>query len=767
MKFSHSLQFNAVPDWIDSYVAYDQLKKLIFQIEKEKVDNLNNSVDPEKVGSMTTQGEDRFLSQLDLQLEKVFCFYSEKESELYSQLDDLAHVLSESMPSQNILSDNHFLNSPLSELDSTINIPIKETVSMKEPDRKMSIESRLTVDSHPGQYVEQLVDLRSQLIILYVSLSELDSYVELNRMAFEKILKKHDKVLDGDLRTQYLKKMVLDSRPFMPQTIDLLRSQIERVERIYADAFCNGNTAIAVRQMKTHLRDQITYDRNTVWKDMVGQERKTLDAHVNSVTPPKSYSIPFTQHRIPTETAHNIICFLLSVILFAVLLNVNTFGDTQENYCFALLLFAAVMWATEAIPLYATSLLIPFLVVLLGILRNADGTPMTAHAAAKSVFASMYSGTIMMLLGGFSIAAALSKYGIAKAFATHVLSRAGTRPRWVLLSIMAVATFLCMWISNVATPVLCFSLINPILRTLPSGSPVAPCLLLGIALASCIGGMASPISSPQNIVTIQYMSPNPGWGIWFGVALPISIISVFICWGMLLLVYRPDRAVPHLNKIKATRDKITWTQVFIMLITILTIALWCAETSLESHLGDTGVIATIPLFVFFGTGILNKNDLNAFLWSVVVLAQGGMALGSAVTSSGLLQDIALRIKDGVENLQPIAILAIFAFLLLVFSTFVSHTVAALIIVPIVQQVGANLPVPHANLLVMGAGLACSAGMGLPVSGYPNMSAVMMEDPTGKPYLKAKDFIIVGVPVSIVITLLIFTLGYGIMSAVGY
>ncbi|KAG1515908.1 hypothetical protein G6F52_009568 [Rhizopus delemar] len=671
------------------------------------------------------------------------------------------------MPSQNILSDNHFLNSPLSELDSTINIPIKETVSMKEPDRKMSIESRLTVDSHPGQYVEQLVDLRSQLIILYVSLSELDSYVELNRMAFEKILKKHDKVLDGDLRTQYLKKMVLDSRPFMPQTIDLLRSQIERVERIYADAFCNGNTAIAVRQMKTHLRDQITYDRNTVWKDMVGQERKTLDAHVKSVTPPKSYLIPFTQHRIPTETAHNLICFLLSVILFAILLNVNTFGNTQENYCFALLLFAAVMWATEAIPLYATSLLIPFLVVLLGILRNADGTPMTAHAAAKSVFASMYSGTIMMLLGGFSIAAALSKYGIAKAFATHVLSRAGTRPRWVLLSIMAVATFLCMWISNVATPVLCFSLINPILRTLPSGSPVAPCLLLGIALASCIGGMASPISSPQNIVTIQYMSPNPGWGIWFGVALPISIISVFICWGMLLLVYRPDRAVPHLNKIKATRDKITWTQAFIMLITILTIALWCAETSLESHLGDTGVIATIPLFVFFGTGILNKNDLNAFLWSVVVLAQGGMALGSAVTSSGLLQDIALRIKDGVENLQPIAILAIFAFLLLVFSTFVSHTVAALIIVPIVQQVGANLPVPHANLLVMGAGLACSAGMGLPVSGYPNMSAVMMEDPTGKPYLKAKDFIIVGVPVSIVITLLIFTLGYGIMSAVGY
>ncbi|CAO3672911.1 hypothetical protein G6F70_003044 [Rhizopus microsporus] len=766
MKFSHSLQFNAVPDWIDSYVAYDQLKKIIFQIEKEKVDNLNQSVtDQEKASSIITHGEDKFMSQLDLQLEKVFTFYSEKESELYNQLDELARALTEALPTQNFHDVPY--NSPLTELDSTHNLAVKEVVPDKELRRKMSVESRFSTESHHDRYVEQLVDLRTQLISLYVSLSELDSYVELNRMAFDKILKKHDKVLDGNLRSQYLKKMVLDSRPFMPQTTQVLRSQIERVERLYADAFCNGQVAIAVRQMKTHLRDQIAYDRNTVWKDMVSQERKVLDAHVKQSKPSKSYPIPFTQHRVPAELVHSIMFFLLSVVLFAVFLNVNIFNNTQENYCFALLIFAAVMWATEAIPLYATSLLIPFLIVLLGIMCNADGTPMTAKAASKSVFSSMFSGTIMMLLGGFALAAALSKYGIAKAFATHVLSRAGTRPRWVLLSIMIVAAFLCMWISNVATPVLCFSLIDPILRTLPNGSTVAPCLLLGIALASCIGGMTSPISSPQNIVTLQYMNPNPGWGIWFGVALPISIISIFICWGLLLLIYRPDRTVPHLNKIKATRSKFTWTQAFIMLITILTIALWCAESALESHIGDTGIIATIPLFVFFGTGILNKNDLNAFLWSVVVLAQGGMALGNAVTSSGLLQDIALRIKDGVQNLQPIAILAIFAFLLLVFSTFVSHTVAALIIVPIVQQVGKNLPVPHPNLLVMGAGLACSAGMGLPVSGYPNMSAIMMEDQTGKPYLKAKDFLIVGIPVSVAVTILIFTLGYGIMSAVGY
>jgi phosphate transporter len=477
--------------------------------------------------------------------------------------------------------------------------------------------------------------------------------------------------------------------------------------------------------------------------------------------------VPFINYRITSGLLRQIICFAISIIVFIILLTVNCFDNKQENYCFALLIFSALMWATEAIPLYATSCLIPFLIVPLGILRNSDGTVMAAKDAAKAVFQSMYSGTIMMLLGGFAIAAALSKYGIAKAFASHVLSRAGTRPHWVLLAIMFVSAFLSMFISNVATPVLCFSLIDPILRTLPDRSRVGPCLILGIALSSCIGGMTSPISSPQDIVTIQYLDPNPGWGNWFAVALPISILSLFVCWGLLLLVYKPNRDTPHLNKIKPTKEKITKSQVYIMVITLATIALWCAESNLEQYLGDTGIIAAIPLFMFFGTSILGKDDLNNFLWSVVVLAQGGMALGNAVTSSGLLEDIALRLKDGIADLPVIAILAVFCFLILVFATFVSHTVAALIILPIVQQVGQQLPVPHPNLLVMGAGLACSAGMGLPVSGYPNMSAIMLEDPSGKPYLTTKDFLITGVPTSIICTILIFTLGYGIMTAMGY
>ncbi|KAI9467712.1 MAG: SPX domain-containing protein [Benjaminiella poitrasii] len=798
MRFSHTLRLNAVPEWIDNYVNYDNLKKLIFQLEKERVDEINCQQDPEKSFEDRQDGEARFLTALDAQLEKVFDFYTQKESELYSMLDDLEAEINGNGDFNN-RSDYYEGKenlSPLENLDSTYRLPNSLEVNEKDefdlpterieqiaPQRRgsrasrlsrhasrvsrQSFESRMSLDREDDFLVEQLSDLRSQLILLYISLSELESYVELNRTAFEKILKKYDKVLERNLKEQYLHKMVMDSRPFMPETMNVLKGQLSRVETIFANAFCGGSRVIALRQMKSHLRDQVTFERNTVWKDMVRQERKNQDTKLIEPTEIKTYKVPFTSYRIKAALMNQIISIAFSISALIILLCVDCFGNRQENYCFALLIFCAIMWATEAIPLYATSCLIPFMIVPMQIMRNSDGSVMAAKAAAKATFSAMFSGTIMMLLGGFALAAALSKYGVAKAFASHVLSRAGTRPMWVLLAIMFVSGFLSMFISNVATPVLCFSLIDPILRTLPDKSRVAPCLILGIALSSCIGGMTSPISSPQNIVTIQYIDPNPGWGLWFAPALPVAILTMFICWGLLLLVYRPARDTPHLNTIKPTKEKITWQQIFVVLITLITIALWCAETSIEYAIGDTGIIATIPLFVFFGTGILNKEDLNNFLWSVVVLAQGGMALGSAVTSSGLLEDIALRLKDGIADLPVIAILAIFSFLILVFATFVSHTVAALIIVPIVQQVGQNLPVPHPNLLVMGAGLACSAGMGLPVSGYPNMSAVMLEDPSGKPYLSTKDFIITGIPTSIISTALIFTLGYGIMSGMGY
>ena len=128
----------------------------------------------------------------------------------------------------------------------------------------------------------------------------------------------------------------------------------------------------------------------------------------------------------------------------------------------------------QVIPLFVTSLLVPFLVVVLQIARS-DEEPhhrLEAKEATKYIFAAMWTPVIMLLLGGFTIAAALSKYQIAKLMATLVLSKAGTRPRTVLLTNMFVAMIASMWISNVAAPVLCFSIIQVSLPDLAIFLPI-------------------------------------------------------------------------------------------------------------------------------------------------------------------------------------------------------------------------------------------------------------------------------------------------------
>ena len=169
------------------------------------------------------------------------------------------------------------------------------------------------------------------------------------------------------------------------------------------------------------------------------------------------------------------------------------------------------------------------------------------------------------------------------------------------------------------------------------------------------------------------------------------------------------------------KDKFTGVQYFISIVTVVTIVLWCVTHELEHFFGDMGVVAIIPMVAFFGTGILTKEDFNNFLWTIIILAAGGLSLGKAVSSSGLLHTIAATVTEKVEGMSLYGVLVVFAALILVIATFISHTVAALIFLPLVHQVGAAMTEPHPNLLVMSSALMCSAAMGLPTSGFPNMS----------------------------------------------
>lgn len=312
---------------------------------------------------------------------------------------------------------------------------------------------------------------------------------------------------------------------------------------------------------------------------------------------------------------------------------------------------------------------------------------------------------------------------------------------------------------------MCYSLIQGVLRTLSVDSPFAKSLILGVALASNIAGMSSPISSPQNIVAMTYLTEyNIGWGQWLAVSIPVSLIAMGLVWMLLIMTFKISSA--KVIKYKPIKERFTIKQWFICFVLLLTIILWCVLSQLEDVFGESGQIAVIPMVLFFGTGLLSTSDINNFPWSIVILAMGSLALGKAVSSSGLLATIAEALQKKVMDYDTYVIIIIFGALVLVIGTFVSHTVSAIIIIPLVQEIGDSLPAANAGaLLVFSTALMASCGMGLASSGFPNVTAISMTDDLGNRYLNVGTFITRGVPASLIAYIVVITIGYGIMTAI--
>jgi len=117
--------------------------------------------------------------------------------------------------------------------------------------------------------------------------------------------------------------------------------------------------------------------------------------------------------------------------------------------------------------------------------------------------------------------------------------------------------------------------------------------------------MASPISSPQNLIALEYMNPPISWLGWFAVSIPVALICIVIIWFLLLWSYRTGRNVV-INPVRVNKEAWTPTQYFVAGVTLATIALWCVESKLSWLFGDMGIIAILPIVSFYGTGILRK-----------------------------------------------------------------------------------------------------------------------------------------------------------------
>lgn len=746
MKFSRSLQFNCVPEWSEQYVAFQALKTLTHQLEAAK----------STAGSEETarQLEATFMSQYGQEIAKVLAFYKQVREEIMSKYASLQGLVSEWNAA---------------DVESELKT-VNPSQRQHRPSLAVGTELRLfghksEADASAALAPEFPMKFDDTAKDVYLSLHDLHEYLYMNYTGLCKLAKGYEKH-SGQASAELVAKV--DGALPMAELKNLDGMMLE-IEKAYARICCDNNLDEATVYLRHLLHERILHERASVWQDMVAAERKSHEITVVSTAPAAATPAKAKS----SESMKQTIMIGLCLALYFGLMWAPIFPNALLNRAFAVLITSTALWCTEALPLYITALLVPFLIVVSRILRDdATSALLTPAEGSKVLLKSMFSSTIMLLLGGFSLSAALSKTGITKSVATAVLSRVGRRPAVVLLAVMGVTAALCMVVSNVASPVLVFTIIGPMLRTLTADHPLSKALVLGVAYAANVGGMSSSIASPQNLVTndnLKAISPAAviGFGEWLMFSMPVCVVSLLAVWLVLLFVYPCKTLLPESCVMKSSGAAWTGKQYYVSAVAVFTIGLWISSKFLEPYVGEMGMISAVPLVFYFGPGILGKDDFNGFMWNIVVLAMGGSALGAAVKSSGLLAHIGKLIGAALTGFSQYVTLCLFAFAILIITTFISHTVGAIIFLPVIKSVAESMKDPHPKLFVLLGGLMCSAGMGMPISGFPNMSAVSQEDATGRTIIGTMDFVKTGLLGSFLVYLTVITVGYGICSLMGY
>ena len=217
------------------------------------------------------------------------------------------------------------------------------------------------------------VTLKKRTISLYVSLCELKSFVQLNKTGFSKVCKKYDKTLNRNLKGAYIKDSITPAYPFKQETIQHIDENIKKIESVYAGVITKGDVERARRELRLHLREHVVWERNTVWREMIGIERKAQAANMGlrrtllggDNDPSKSrlqgdepddiatkeVDTPIGTYKCPRWLFSSTFFTLVGIlVIFIILLVVPIMKRPEQQNCLAMLVFVSLLWATEVGP---------------------------------------------------------------------------------------------------------------------------------------------------------------------------------------------------------------------------------------------------------------------------------------------------------------------------------------------------------------------------------------------------------------------------------
>ena len=349
--------------------------------------------------------------------------------------------------------------------------------------------------------------------------------------------------------------------------------------------------------------------------------------------------------------------------------------SNQANAVLASTLWIAIWWITEAIPIAATSLLPIILFPLSGALPLDDTTSLFGH---RFVF---------LYLGGFILALAIQKWNLHKRIALNIIMVVGTNVQKIILGFMVATAFLSMWISNTATAVMMLPIGIAIIKQMKDlkNSPedenliFGKALMLSIAYSASIGGIATLIGTPPNLVFAGIIQEVYNIEIsflkWFQFGFPISILLLAISWIYLTKVAFKfkqnefNEGKEEINRQLEELGPISYEEKIVLSVFVVTGLAWILRTYLLNkfipNLDDSiiALISGISLFLFQANNqegknekIMNWEDAVKLPWGVLLLFGGGLAIAQGFQSSGLANWIA-------ENLTQLNGFSLFIILL--------------------------------------------------------------------------------------------------------
>jgi solute carrier family 13 (sodium-dependent dicarboxylate transporter), member 2/3/5 len=396
-------------------------------------------------------------------------------------------------------------------------------------------------------------------------------------------------------------------------------------------------------------------------------------------------------------------------------------------------------WTTESIPIAATSFL-PLLIL-----------PILGVSPFLEIIPNYYSSIILLFWGGFVLGLSLEKYKIHEIIALEILKRAGKTPAAVIGGVMYASYFISMWISNTATAIMMLPIAVSIFNLVDELSPrevskkIAIGSMLGIAYGANIGGIATIIGTPPNMVLKSFLEDrfgsSPDFMEWMLVGLPFSLILIWIANRLFtkVLFVLPSQPIKGLEEFIESRKKaigpLSKVQIRSMLVFASAAFCWIFQgpinfilnhLQIDFKLSDAGIAVFFALLTFLipqGTplktgGLMHWKDMKKIAWPILFMFGGGMSLALGLEKAGFVQVI-----QEASSSIPIAywaMVAIFLILISVFATEIMSNVALItILIPVVVAISASFGITNPLVLGIPVTFGSSLAFMLPISTPPN------------------------------------------------